>query len=157
MSFFKFQGHRIINAFFKSAFWKEIIILIPFSMVGIWWPVWFDWPGYSSYLLPAAWFTFGIGSLVSIMLHRSFMTEDTDRFKYANTIVVILLSIIGGLFYGKALSMNLQNKELDCLFLNLNFLEWAIVLNVFVWIWNLISTSDFDSKDSGSPLGENHD
>lgn len=157
MSYFKTQWERLCQALKRSSFWSEVLILIPISMLGIWWPVWFDWTGYDKYLIPAAWFTFGLGSLATIFLQRCFMSETLDDYKNANMIFVALFSIIGAMFYGKALVLALDNKELVILFMNFNILEVAIILNIFVWIWNLISRGCFDRQSAGNPLGESHD
>jgi hypothetical protein len=124
-------------------------------MLGIWWPVWFEWTGYDKYLMPAAWFTFGLGSLATIFIQRSFMAEELDSYKRANFIFIAFFCLIGAIFYGKALGFELGGKSLEAFFLGLDILQLAIILNVVVWIWNLISRSAFD--DSGNPLGDEYE
>lgn len=155
MTYFKTQGNRFLNALAVSGFWAEVFVLIPISMLGIWWPVWFEWRGYASYLMPAAWFTFGLGSLATIFIQRSFMGEETDSYRKANLIFVTLCCVIGAICYGKALMYELADKPLDNIFLCFNLLHLAIFLNIFVWIWNVTSRSKFDQ--SGSPLGEDYE
>lgn len=156
MSYCKTQFNRTCNALKMSSFWCEVLVLIPISMLGIWWPVWFEWSGYDKYLIAAAWFTFGLGSLATIMLQRSFMAEILDNYKRANLIFIVIFCLLGAIFYGKALLYEIEGKPLVEFFLGLNILQWAISINVLVWVWNLVSNSDYDTS-AGNPLGENYE
>lgn len=155
MSYFKTQKNRIKNAPKISLFWGELLVLIPISMLGIWWPVWFEWSGYISYFMPAAWFTFGVGSLATILFQRGFMGDESDSYRRANFIFIALLCLIGGICYGKALIYELENKSVEGLFCGLTILHLAIFLNVLVWVWHFISSNTFDNN--GNPLGEEYE
>jgi hypothetical protein len=56
MSYISTQINRFCSAFCDSTFWAEILVIIPLSLLGIWWPVLFEWSGYQSYFMPAVWF-----------------------------------------------------------------------------------------------------
>lgn len=163
MNFIKTQYMRFKLALRQSSFWFVLILIIPMSMLGIWWPVFYEWKGYSSYLMPASWFTFGLGSLAVLSLEKMFSPEKNDNYKKANSIIIVALSIIGCLFYGKALLCDLNGKPLTIIefsgrdFCSLNVLELAIFLNILVWIWHLISKIEYDDSKPFNALGDNYD
>ncbi|MGR5368158.1 hypothetical protein [Photobacterium damselae] len=157
MNYFCSQINRLLKALFTSSFWYVVIIVIPVSMLGIWWPVFFKWLNYDSYLMPESWFTFGVGSLAVISIERLFMREDDDCFKYPNAIIIVALSIVGALFYGKALLIELKSEEHLPIFLDIGYLGLAIIINVFVWVWNIFSRNTYDSQNATNSLGESYD
>jgi hypothetical protein len=157
MSYISTQINRFCSAFCDSTFWAEILVIIPLSLLGIWWPVLFEWSGYQSYFMPAVWFTFGLGSLATIFIRRSLLPESKDDFKIVNTIFITILCLVGALLYGKSLITNLNGNALVEIFCGIDLLGMAIILNIFVWIWNLISNSDFDTTNAGNSLGDSYD
>ncbi len=156
MAYFRTQISRFSVAGRKSLFWAEMLLILPISMLGIWWPVWFQWTGYDKYLMPAAWFTFGLGSLATIFIQRSLMPDAEDIYKRANVIIITIFCLLGAIFYGKALVLELDKKPLENICIGIDALELAILLNVVVWIWHFVSRSDFDNTDAGNSLGDKY-
>jgi hypothetical protein len=157
MAYFSTQIKRLCEACGKSLFWAEMFVIIPVSMLGIWWPVWFQWTGYDRYLMPSAWFTFGLGSLATIFIKRSLMSDSEDIYKRANIIFVSIFCLLGAILYGKALIFELDKKPPEDIFISVYALELAILLNVIVWIWHFVSRSEFDNTNPGNSLGEKYD
>ncbi|WP_137165415.1 hypothetical protein [Salinimonas lutimaris] len=157
MSYLLVQIKRTWLALKDGVFWAECLLIIPLSMLGIWWPVWFKWTGYTEYLEPAAWFTFGIGSIAAIIIRRSILSESRDNYKLLNTIFILFLGILSGLFYGKSLTTKLDGEDLSIIFWCFDMLDIAITLNILVWLWHFISIDDYDDSKPVSSLGESYD
>ncbi|PAR52095.1 hypothetical protein CGT93_18520 [Vibrio metoecus] len=163
MNYIKTQLSRLKAAVGTSSFWFVLLIIMPVSMLGIWWPVFFEWDSYPSYFMPASWFTFGLGSLAVLSFEKMFSPERSDTYKGANAIVIVLLSMIGCLCYGKALLCELNNKELSVVWssndgaFSLNVLGLAIVLNILVWVGHIISKIEYDKDMPSNALGDSYD
>uniref|UniRef100_UPI00404813BE hypothetical protein n=1 Tax=Vibrio anguillarum TaxID=55601 RepID=UPI00404813BE len=157
MRYIKDQLKRLKKAFGDFNFWVVMVLTIPLSMLGIWWPVFFNWDSYNSIWMPASWFTFGLGTLSVLSIEKLFSSDDDDSYKGANSIVIVACSILGCLFYGKALQYELNEHSLrvllDTEFLKLDILELAIILNLFVWFWHCISKNCYNNDSASNALG----
>lgn len=157
MKYIRDQWIRFTKAFFDSSFWAIMLIIVPMSMLGVWWPVVFNWDNYPSIWMPASWFTFGLGSFSVLAIEKLFSAENSDSYKGANSIVIVVCSIIGCLLYGKALQNELNGSDLiillDVNHFKINVLDLAIYLNVFVWFWHCISKNDYNNDSASNALG----
>jgi hypothetical protein len=113
----------------------------------------FNWNGSEVFLHPAPWFTFGVATLMIIIANRLFMPEKDDKYLMANRLVLLVLSFIAVLMYGKSLHeyvnfVSFNGSEFDFI-----YTKGAIVLTIFVWFVNYIHVDKFDESDLVNPLG----
>lgn len=144
---------RFINAIKKLKFWAECLMVFGFSGLGIWWPIWFEWKGYGEIFYPEPWFTYGLATLMIIVGQRFFMKESDDQHIMSNRFVLIILSLIGSIMYGKSVIKYLEFIPTDQNNFDYSLTKYACTATVCAWIIHFIGKNEYDNINNTDVLG----
>lgn len=153
MSYFKAFFIRSWRAIRTIPFWVELLVVLPLSCLGVWFPWLFDWSGSENILNPSPWFTFGVATLMIIIANRLFMPEEKDKFLMANKLVLLIPTFAAVIIYGKSLHDFINFVPSKGVVFDYSYIKLAILLTIFVWLVNYIHVDKFDNKNANAPLG----
>ncbi len=153
MKYFKSLKGRLINAFGSMKFWTQGLVVFGLSGLGIWWPLFFEWQGYDNLFFPEPWFTYGVATLMTIISKRLFMEEAEDSYMIANRLILLLLSLGGGLLYGKSVQQYFSFVKSAGLEFDYSLTKYAVGITLLAWLINFIGTNEYDAKDATNALG----
>lgn len=143
-SYFKITLSRCCNALKSGVFWREFIAVFIFGTLGLWLPVFFNWSSSTSLLEPKSLFIFGVATLVMVVEKRMFMCSSQDNKFTTITKSFVLFGSIGAVIvYGKAMT-TLESE---------NWAVGAMLLTVFIWLYNFVNNSTFDNNALNGSLG----
>jgi hypothetical protein len=142
-----------LHALTQGRFWEELLVVIPLSLLGIWWPWWFDWKDADDLLRPVPWFTFGMATLMTILAKRFFMESKDDEYLKVNKFILLIVSFYASILFGLSMLNHLGNQSNLNYFFDVSNTSIAICLTAFAWFLNFVSSNDFDEIDMFSSLG----
>lgn len=153
MEYFKSLFGRIFRAIGTWRFWAQAFLVFGLSGLGIWWPLFFEWKGYTSFFYPASWFTYGVATLMIIVGQRLFMKESDDNQIMPNRLVLMISSIIGAVLYGKSVGNYINYKASPTTYFDYSLTKYACLITVVAWIIHETGKNDYDKFNNKNVLG----